>query len=101
MKQLSESMVPPELASILPFAQRWGIGDDVDRETALNGATTKELAEISSCLNGVDNQLLVNWLTGSESQRRPPSDEYLAITCLLMAVQSAKVKLKKRSAREQ
>ena len=94
---LSAEKVPNELASILSYAERWGIQDDIDRETAIEEATQEELADIASCLDSTDNGALVAWLTGLESRRSPLTKEYLAITCLTMAVQSAKAELKKRN----
>ena len=86
----------PDIAPALRFAEKWGIQDDSERETVIENATTSELKQIGSCLDSIDDGILTAWLTGPESTRKPLSPEYLAITCLLMAVHSAKVQLRKR-----
>ncbi len=94
---LDERMVPRDIAPVLPAAERWGIADDCEREEAIRSASFEELEQIAHCLDGIEDAILVGWLTGPESERAPPSEEYLAITCLTMAVHSAKAKLKKHA----
>ena len=74
------------------MAEKWGIGDDGDREDAVDRASRDELDELIGCLDDIDDKLLDEWLTGAESQRQPPSREYIAITCLTMARESGKAK---------
>ncbi|MFA5190414.1 MAG: hypothetical protein WC740_06800 [Verrucomicrobiia bacterium] len=93
---LNPKNVPPGIAIALPFAEKWGIGDDSEREAAIEKADLKELEEIAHCLDDVDDAVLSGWLTGPESQRASISSEYVAVTCLTMAVHSARAKLKKR-----
>lgn len=97
---LSAEKVPSEFASILSYAERWGIQDDIDRETAIEEATQEELADVASCLDSIDDGILVAWLTGPESRKSPIAKEHVAITCLTMAVQSAKAEIKRRNREE-
>jgi hypothetical protein len=96
MIMLNPIKVPPEIVPVLPFAEQWGVSDDYEREAAIENATTEELNKLAHCLDQVDDGVLTSWLTGPESREQTPTDEYLAVTCLTMAVHSAKVKLKKR-----
>jgi len=98
---LSAEKVPSKLESILSYAERWGIQDDIDRETAIEEATQEELADVASCLDSTDDGILVEWLTGLESRKLPLTKEYVAITCLTMAVQSAKAEMKRRNRAKQ
>jgi hypothetical protein len=50
-----------------------------------------------SLRSGVDatpHDELYDWLSGSESQESDPSSEYIAITCLTMAADEARVRLR-------
>lgn len=96
MPTLDPARVPSELRSLLPWAERWGIGDDGYREEAIESATTDDLAALARCLDDVPDETITNWLTGPDSRAKPLSAEYLAITCLTMAVHSAKASLKRR-----
>ena len=80
--RLNREKVPSEIADVLPFAERWGIGDDFEREIVLDKASTAELEEVAHCLDSLDDTILSSWLNGAESQRKPLSEEYLAVTSL-------------------
>ncbi len=93
--ELNPSNVPPPLVSLLPVAEKWGIGDDFEREEALNKASGKELEELVHSIDAITDEDLFDWLSGAESFNANPSAEYLAISNLTMAIDSAKLKLKK------
>ena len=95
--RLNANNLPPEFSSIIGWAEKWGVGDDVDREMAIENATTEELNTLSHCLDNIDDYQLVEWLNGDETKKKPLSEEYVAVTCLTMAVQSAKSVLKRRN----
>ena len=92
---LDPNNVPPDLRPVIPFAEKWGISDDYDREETISNASREELAAIASSFDNVDNEVLTGWLTGPESKREHLSQEYVAFTNLTMAIHSAKLKLKK------
>jgi hypothetical protein len=96
--QLNPSNVPPEVAGLLDLAQKWGIGDDFEREQAIREASKSELLELATCLDNVDSDALFDWLAGPESYNENPTEEYIAFTILTMAIDSAKSILKKLSA---
>jgi hypothetical protein len=85
--------VPSELVPLLPLGEKWGIGDDFDREAAVRAASREELESLVRAVDAIDVEVLSAWLIGPEA-RPDPSDEYLAITNLMMAVDSARLKLR-------
>lgn len=93
---LDPTNVHSTLVPLLPMAERWGIGDDIDRDVAVANASVEELRELADCLDDPETGILLEWLTGPESQREPLTKEYCALTCLVMAVQQAKVVLSRR-----
>lgn len=78
------------------MAEKWGIGDDFEREAAISNASKAELEALVHCIDEVSDGDLFGWLSGPESFDANPSPEYLAITCLTMAIDSAKLKLRQR-----
>jgi hypothetical protein len=92
---LNPNNVPPTLIPLLPLAERWGIGDDFEREAAVTNASPEDLEQLIHCIDNISDADLFGWLSGPESFNPNPSHEYLAITCLTMAIDSAKLKLKK------
>lgn len=87
--------MPSTLVPLLPFAEQWGIGDDFERELAVSNASRAELEVLVRCIDRVFDEDLYGWLAGEESYNTNPSAEYLALTCLTMAIDSAKLKLAK------
>jgi hypothetical protein len=94
---LNPQNVPSALLPILPMAEKWGIGDDFERESAVSNASQQELESLVHCIDPISDADLYGWLSGPESFNPNPSQEYLAITCLTMAIDSAKLKLQKMS----
>jgi hypothetical protein len=94
---LNPDKVPLVLALLLPMAEKWGIGDDFEREAAVTNASRQELESLVHCIDDISDADLYGWLSGPESFNPNPSQEYLAITCLTMAIDSAKLKLQKAS----
>jgi hypothetical protein len=92
---LNATRVPEEIRSLLPIATRWDIGDDFDREAAVGSASVAELRELVAALAGKEGDVLYDWLAGPESRAAKPSREYLALTHMTMAADSARVKLKR------
>lgn len=87
--------VPLEVRSLIPMAEKYGIGDDFYREEVIQGLDNGELSELARCLD-IEGDALDRWLCGEEMRKPVPSQEYCTMTNLVMAQQSASVKLKKR-----
>jgi hypothetical protein len=80
---------------LIHLAERWGIGDDYDREQAVDEATDDELRTLVSAVNEVGDDFW-KWLAGPDSHEKP-SDEYVAMTALTEAADSARLVLRDRS----
>jgi len=60
-QQLDATKVPEELRPLVPLAERWGIGDDVDRNAKVDRATPEERTELRSALAPLDSRI-TEWL---------------------------------------
>ena len=92
---LNSKSIPPTLISLVPMAEKWGMGDDIEREQTLNCASADELNSLVHCIDGISDDDFYGWLAGPESRNPRPSPEYLALSCLALAIDSATAKLKK------
>ena len=90
---LDPTKVPAPLRQLLPVAEKWGIGDDFEREAAVSAASQEELESLVHSIDAIGDDDLFGWLAGPESYNPNPSQEYLALTTLTMAIDSAELKL--------
>jgi hypothetical protein len=88
--------VPEPCRVLLPLAERWGVGDDYEREALVSEAATSELEALVSAVDAVPDEAPYGWLAGRESRSDRPTQEYVAVTCLTMAVASARLELGRR-----
>jgi hypothetical protein len=49
-QRLDPAQVPDDLRHLVPVAERWGIGDDVDRNAKVDAATPAERDELATAL---------------------------------------------------
>ncbi len=89
---LRRHAIPDTVARLLPYAEEWGIGDDYDREMKVSKASDSQLLDLVGCIMTIDRHSLFAWLEGPESYDPNPSEEYVAFTCLTMAIEAAKIK---------
>lgn len=94
---LKPDNVPKPLIQLLPIAEKWGIEDDFEREEALASASKEELESIVHSIDSVSDEDLYDWLAGDSANDDNPSQEYIALTCLTMSIDSAKIKLSRMS----
>lgn len=94
---MNPANVPPPLARLLPIAEIWGIGDDVEREAVVESASAEDLRQVVEAVDQAEDLGLYDWLSGDESYADEPSDEYVAITCLTMAADSARLRLRREA----
>ena len=92
MTTLNPNKLPAALVPLLSLADKWGIGDDYEREMLVNTASQEDINELIHCIDHISDEDLYGWLSGPESHNPEPSEEYLAITCLTMAIDSAKLR---------
>lgn len=98
--KLDSTKVPVALISLLPIAEKWGVGDDIEREQALSAASRQELELLVHSIDEVRDEDLFGWLSGSESYSAKPSNEYVALTALTMSIDFAKIKLRRLQSEE-
>lgn len=92
---LDPTRVPPAARPLLSLAGQWNIGDDFEREQAVNRATDLELRALVDAVDAVPDEELYEWLAGDESHSERPSAEYLAVTVITMAADSARHRLRR------
>jgi hypothetical protein len=68
--RLDTNVVPPDLRHLIPLAERWGIGDDVDRNAAVDRATPAERAELEGAVAPVHARITA-WLDSFGQQPMP------------------------------
>ena len=76
--------VPADLRHLVPLAERWGIGDDVDRNAAVDRATTAERADLERAISPVDARITA-WLNSFGQQPMP--DEAAAFMYMQLALE--------------
>jgi hypothetical protein len=96
MPNLDHNKIPSALVPLIPFAVKWGIGDDYEREEAITKASTDELETLIHSIDTISDKDLFGWLSGPESYSPTPSPEYLAFTALTMAIDLAKLRLRQK-----
>jgi len=86
---LDPAHVPEALRRWLPLAERWGIGDDYERDHAVRTASPAELQQLLSFADDYDTAAA--WLAGPESYSPQPTREYIAFSDLAMAWELARL----------
>jgi hypothetical protein len=89
---LRPEAVPFGVRSLLPLAEEWGVGDDIDREEKVSTSSRAVLESLVSAVDSAADELW-SWLAGPESRMRDPSPEYVAVSCMTMAADSARQEL--------
>jgi hypothetical protein len=79
------------------MAEKWGIGDDIERAQLVDAATQSDLELLASCFDNVDEEAVFAWLAGPESYSSSPTDEYVAVTNLTMAFDLAVLRMKRQA----
>jgi hypothetical protein len=92
---LNPDRIPKSLIPLIPMVEKWGIGDDFEREEAVSKAGRNELQELVHSIDKIKDVDLYGWLGTPLSPGSTPSKEYVAFTCFTMALDSAKLKLKR------
>ena len=82
--QLNANNVPEDLRHLVPLAERWGIGDDVDRNAAVDRATPAERQELERAIAPSDARITA-WLDSFRQQ--PMTDEAAAFMYMQLALE--------------
>jgi hypothetical protein len=88
------SGVPDSALRLIALAGEWAIGDDVDREMKVEAATEDELRALVQVVDETPDQVW-DWLAGAESSVPDPSAEYIAVTAITQAADSARVRVRR------
>lgn len=60
-QRLDSAKVPEDLRPLVPLAERWGIGDDMDRNAKVDRVTPEERTELQTALEPL-NSRITQWL---------------------------------------
>ena len=82
--RLNVNNVPEDLRHLVPLAERWGIGDDVDRNAAVDRATAADRAELERGIAASDARITA-WLDSFRQQ--PMTDEAAAFMYMQLALE--------------
>lgn len=85
---LNPERVPEALLSLVPYAELWGVGDDLIRDDMVRGAPREAIEDLKRVVQAHDD-LLDEWLAGPEADSPTPSAEYLAFSAMRMAADVA------------
>lgn len=83
--RLDPSRVPEGLRELVPLAERWGVGDDVERTEKLGRATPGELEELRAAV-GRNGAAITAWLD-SYGSGAEMSEEAAAFMYMQLAVE--------------
>jgi hypothetical protein len=82
--QLDRRRVPEKFWPLLPYAEFWGIADDLMREILVKEAPPDVQHNLKQAVAVFDNAM-DEWLAGPESDNTIFSDEYIAYSAMRMA----------------
>lgn len=85
VRRLDPAAVPASLRGLVPLAERWGIGDDVDRARALERATDEEKEQLREAVDEHGAEI-TRWLD-SFGQGTVMPDEAAAFMYMQLAVE--------------
>jgi len=85
MTKLNAEMIPEKLRPLIPLAEKWGQGDDGDREDVIDAATPAERAELETALARYNDDISA-WLD-SFGDGRDMSDEAAAFMYMQLAAE--------------
>jgi hypothetical protein len=83
-QKLNVDNVPEDLRHLVPLAERWGIGDDVDRNAAVDRATPAERDELERAI-APSAARITAWLDSFRQQ--PMTDEAAAFMYMQLALE--------------
>lgn len=86
--RLDPGNVPENLRHLVPYAEFWGVGDDLIRDDMFRRAPREAIADLKRVIEAHED-LLDDWLAGPEAESSEPSAEYLAFSAMRMAADFA------------
>jgi hypothetical protein len=87
-QRVEAEQVPPELRHLVPMAERWGIGDDVDRIAKVDRATAAEREELRTAVEPHHDRITA-WLNSfGEGQMSDEAAAFMYMQLALMEMQA-------------
>jgi hypothetical protein len=87
--KLNPKHVPDELKVLIPYAEEWGIDDDLIRADVIRKASPTALKNLTDTVN-IYIDSLYEWLAGPEADFDEHTEEYNTFSALLMAYEEAR-----------
>ena len=85
---IDSQRVPVSLRHLIPLAQKFGVSDDLARETIVSSASKAEIEALKQAVQAND-ALLDTWLAGPEAAGPCLSNEYISFSAMRMAADFA------------
>lgn len=82
--RLNPERVPEPLRHLIPFAEKFGVSDDLIRDDLIEHTPKDELDDLRRMVLNHDD-LLDEWLAGPECYGPSYSDEYIAFSAMRMS----------------
>jgi len=86
--KLDPRRVPRELHLLIPYAQVFGVSDDLVREQLVEDSPREILGQLQESVASLDDEL-DDWLAGPEAENPEPTAEYIAFSAMRMAADFA------------
>lgn len=83
-QRLNPEHVPEDLRHLVPLAEKWGIGDDVDRNAKVESSTPAERSELRAAITPASSSITM-WL--DTFGKEPMSDEAAAFMYMQLALE--------------
>jgi hypothetical protein len=88
--------VPPEFRYLIPFAETWGISDDLIRGDVIEKAGIQELQQLTEVMDQVDYDAYLEWLGQLDKAGSDYTEEFIAFYCLSIAASEAPYEIERR-----
>lgn len=85
---LRKEKIPRQFWHLIPLAEEWAIGDDLDRDLRVERTERAKLRALVDAVSPLERELY-EWLGGPEADVLPPTPEYVAFSTLGMAADYA------------
>lgn len=82
---LKKDNIPKALWSLISYAEFWGISDDLIREDLVANMSQESIDNLAQVVTQYEDEI-DEWLSGPESNKTKPSDEYIAFSAMRMVV---------------
>ena len=80
--------IPAELWVLIPYAELWGVSDDLGREELVCKSPPGAIDDLCDAISQFEDEL-DKWLGGEEADSKSPSVEYVAFSAMRMAADFA------------